>query len=72
MKNDKKSPLIQAEPMSEVSFIGKIDGMISLSVTGMKAVESNGRIVFMLDRGRFVIDGTFYDAGSKNLLTIIE
>ena len=38
------SPLVQAEPVSEVSPVGKIDGMVSLPVTGMKAVESNGRI----------------------------
>jgi len=35
------SPFVQAEPVSEVSPVGKIDGMVSLPVTGMKAVESN-------------------------------
>ncbi|MDM3770111.1 DsbC family protein, partial [Proteus mirabilis] len=43
------SPLVQAEPVSEVSPVGKFDGMVSLPVTCMKAVESNGRIVFMSD-----------------------
>ncbi len=66
------SPLVQAEPVSEVSPVGKIDGMVSLPVTGMKAVESNGRIVFMSDSGRFVIDGTLYDAWSKKPLTSLE
>ncbi len=66
------SPLVQAESVSEVSPVGKIDGMVSLPVTGMKAVESNGRIVFMSDSGRFVIDGTLYDAWSKKPLTSLE
>ena len=66
------SPFVQAEPVSEVSPVGKIDGMVSLPVTGMKAVESNGRIVFMSDSGRFVIDGTLYDAWSKKPLTSLE
>ena len=66
------SPLVQAEPVSEVSPVGKIDGMVSLPVTGMKAVESNGRIVFMSDSGRFVIDGTLYDAWSKSRLPALK
>lgn len=49
------SPLVQAESVSEVSPVGKIDGMVSLPVTGMKAVESNGRIVFMSDSGRLLM-----------------
>lgn len=66
------SSLVQAEPESDVSPIGKIDGMVSLPVTGIKAVESNGRIVFMSDSGRFVIDGTLYDAWSKKSLTSLD
>ena len=46
--------------------------MVSLPVTGMKAVESNNRIIFMSDSGRFVIDGTLYDAWSKKPLTSLE
>lgn len=66
------SPLANAEPATEATAIGKIDGMVSLPVTGMKAVESNGRIVFMSDSGRFVIDGTLYDAWSKKALTSLD
>ncbi len=56
------SPFVQAEPVSEVSPVGKIDGMVSLPVTGMN----------MSDSGRFVIDGTLYDAWSKKPLTSLE
>ena len=66
------SPLVQAEPVSEVSPVGKIDGMVSLPVTGMKAVESNGRIVFMSDSGRFVIDGTLMMPGPKSRLPALK
>ena len=66
------SPFVQAEPVSEVSPVGKIDGMVSLPVTGMKAVESNNRIIFMSDSGRFVIDGTLYDACPKSRLPALK
>ena len=41
------SHLIQDEPVSEVSPVDKIDCMVSLPVTAMKAVGSIGRITFM-------------------------
>ncbi len=64
--------LVKANTMSANPSIGKIDGMASLPITGLKAVETNGRIVFMSDSGRFVIDGTLYDVWGKTPLTALE
>ncbi len=64
--------LVKADTVSAVPSISKIDGMVSLPITGLKAVETNGRIVFMSDSGRFVIDGTLYDAWGKTPLTTLD
>lgn len=66
------SPLVQAESVSEVSPVGKIDGMVSLQVTGMKAVESNGRIVFMSDSGRLLLMARSMMPGRKSRLPALK
>ena len=54
---------------AEVPTLHQIDAMASLPVTGIKAVESDGRLLFMSDNGRFVIDGTLYDVWAQQPLT---
>jgi thiol:disulfide interchange protein DsbC len=54
---------------AEVPTLHQIDAMASLPITGMKAVESDGRLLFMSDNGRFVIDGTLYDVWAQQPLT---
>lgn len=67
------TPPGRAEEASiEIPPIGQIESMVSLPISGMKAVESSGRIVFLSDSGRFVIDGTLYDAWSRQSLTTVD
>ena len=40
---------------------------MTLPINGVRAVESDGQIVFISDNGRFVITGQIYDVWSKNL-----
>ena len=54
---------------AETPILRNIDAMASLPVTGIKAVESDGRLLFMSDNGRFVIDGTLYDVWAQQPLT---
>ncbi|AIJ10672.1 DsbC family protein [Edwardsiella piscicida] len=50
----------------------KIDSIITLPIKGMKAVDSDGQIVFLSDNGRFVISGQLYDLWSKKPLSTIS
>jgi len=59
------TPMASADPPT----LHNIDAMASLPVTGIKAVESDGRLLFMSDNGRFVIDGTLYDLWAQQPLT---
>lgn len=60
---------VTALARAEVPTLHQIDAMASLPVTGLKAVESDGRLLFMSDNGRFVIDGTLYDVWAQQPLT---
>src|SRR3546814_1560108 len=46
----------------------KIDEVVSLPVQKLKAVESEGQIVFMSENGRFVFIGQIYDVWQRKSL----
>ena len=43
----------------------KIKEIVTLPIKGIRAVESDGQIVFISDNGRFVITGQIYDVWGK-------
>ncbi|GJA75733.1 DsbC family protein [Aeromonas caviae] len=47
----------------------KIKEIVTLPINGVRAVESDGQIVFISDNGRFVITGQIYDVWSKKPLS---
>lgn len=52
--------------------VGKIDGMASLPISGLNAVETNGEVLFLSDNGRFAIRGTLYDVWAQQPLQTLE
>lgn len=51
----------------------KIDEIVALPIKGVRAIQSDGQIVFISDNGRFVISGQIYDVwGKKPLSTMSE
>jgi thiol:disulfide interchange protein DsbC len=49
-----------------------IQAMENMPIRGLKAVQANGRLMFMSDTGRFVFVGDVYDTWSFKKLTSME
>lgn len=47
----------------------KIQEIVTLPIKGIRAVQSDGQIVYISDNGRFVISGQIYDLWSKKPLS---
>lgn len=50
----------------------KIDDIVKLPITGMRAVESEGQILFVSESGRFVITGQLHDIWSRTALSTMS
>nr|WP_252152636.1 disulfide isomerase DsbC N-terminal domain-containing protein [Escherichia coli] len=46
----------------------KIEDIVELPIKGVRAVQSDGQIMFLSENGRFVISGQIYDLWSKKPL----
>ncbi|ATW30854.1 disulfide isomerase (plasmid) [Candidatus Williamhamiltonella defendens] len=49
----------------------KIEDIVKLPIKGVRAVQSDGQIMFLSENGRFVISGQIYDLWSKKPLNTI-
>ncbi|HDZ9205296.1 TPA: DsbC family protein [Vibrio cholerae] len=50
----------------------KIEDIVKLPINGVRAVESEGQIMFLSENGRFVISGQIYDLWSKKPLNTMS
>ncbi|MDK5110900.1 disulfide isomerase DsbC N-terminal domain-containing protein [Serratia nevei] len=50
----------------------KIEDIVELPIKGVRAVQSDGQIMFLSENGRFVISGQIYDLWSKKPLNTMS
>lgn len=50
----------------------KIEDIVKLPINGVRAVQSDGQIMFLSENGRFVISGQIYDLWSKKPLNTMS
>ncbi|KGM26744.1 disulfide isomerase [Photorhabdus luminescens] len=50
----------------------KIEDIVKLPIKGVRAVQSDGQIMFLSENGRFVISGQIYDLWSKKPLNTMS
>ena len=64
------APLVAASKLEITDpRAAKIKEIVTLPIKGIRAVESDGQIVFISDNGRFVITGQIYDVRGKKPLS---
>lgn len=64
------SSFVQASSKLEITDprAAKIEDIVKLPIKGIRAVESDGQIIFLSENGRFVISGQIYDLWSQKPL----
>lgn len=50
----------------------KIENIVPLPISGMRAVVSNGELLYMSDNGRFIFRGVMYDAWAQKALKSLD
>lgn len=50
----------------------KIEDIVPLPISGLRAVVSNGELLYMSDNGRFIFRGVMYDAWSQKALKTFD
>lgn len=65
-------PLALATATNGIKTPTAIEEIVSLPISGVQAVQSDGKIVYLSENGRFVFTGQIYDLWSKQPLTTME
>ena len=66
-----KTAAMGGEPNSAMN-VPKIDSLVPLPISGLKAVVSNDELLYISDNGRYVLRGVMYDAWDQKPLKSLD